>query len=257
MDFVEYAKPSESQRALLILDYCSFHVDASIIDYANEHHITLLSFLTILIAYNLSHVSVFGPLKTYEDQKMNTWTRENPGRSMSVHVIPSIVSCAFPLAFTPSNIAAGFRKTDIYLFDRNAITSDKYLQSYGTYREFFPDPEEMDPTKETNLVKNSSSPYIQIGVESIVRPQFFHSIARRGIRLLSNDACLLNVSTEIIRPLGHLEPRPSTSRSRSKVKSTIYIDTPIRNHLLLKKMKRSSSCYDSSSCSEAKDKILC
>ena len=56
--------------------------------------------------------------------------RENPGRSMSIHVIPLIVSYVFPLAFTPSNIAAGFRKTGIYQFDRNAITPDKYLQSY-------------------------------------------------------------------------------------------------------------------------------
>ena len=58
--------------------------------------------------------------------------KENPGRSMSIHVIPSIVSYAFPLAFTPLNIAAGFRKTGIYLFDRNAMTPDEYPQSDGT-----------------------------------------------------------------------------------------------------------------------------
>ena len=126
--FVEYAKPSESQPILLILDNCSSHVDVSIIDYAKEHYITLLSFPP-----HCSHrlqpfdVSVFGPNKTYKDQKVDTWMRENPGGSMSIQVIPSIVSYAFPLAFSPSNIAAGFRKTGIYQLDRNAITPDDYL----------------------------------------------------------------------------------------------------------------------------------
>ena len=83
--FVEYAKPSESQPILLILDNCSSHVDVSIIDYAKKHYITLLSFPP-----HCSHrlqpldVSVFGPNKTYKDQKVDTWMRENPGRSMSI-----------------------------------------------------------------------------------------------------------------------------------------------------------------------------
>ena len=124
--FVEYAKPSESQPVLLNLDNCSSHVDVSIIDYAKEHHIMLLSIT-------------------------------------KCHVIPSIVSYAFPLAFTPSNIAAGFRKTDIYPLDRNAITLMNICKLMER-RVFLPDPEEMDPTEETVLVKNTSSPDIQIGV---------------------------------------------------------------------------------------------
>ena len=131
--FVEYAKPFESQLILLILDYCSSYVDVSIIDYAKKHHMTLLSFPS-QCSYRLQplYISAFGLLRTYKDQKMDIWMKENPGRSMSIHVIPSTVSYAFPLAFTTLNIAAGFRKTGIYQFDRNAITPDQYLQSYGT-----------------------------------------------------------------------------------------------------------------------------
>ena len=70
--FVKYAKPSAIQSILLILDSCSSHIDLSVIDFAKEHHITLLSFPP-----HCSHglhpfdVSVLGPLKTYENQKMN------------------------------------------------------------------------------------------------------------------------------------------------------------------------------------------
>ena len=165
--------------------------------------------------------------------------RKNRSRSMTCYVIPSIVSYVFPLAITPSKIAAGFRKTGIYPFDRNAIIPNEYLQSYGTYRKFLPDPEEMDPTEETVLVKNTSSPDIQIGVESLFRQQGL-SIAspEEENQILCDDACLLNVSTESIRPLRHVKPRPSTSRLCSKEKFTIYTDTPVRNQLLLKKIKR-------------------
>ena len=101
-------------------------------------------------------------------------------------------------------------------------------------REFLPDPEEMDPTKETALVKNTSNPDIQIGVESLFRQQSL-SVAspEEENQTWSDDPCLLNFSTKSIQPLRHLEPRPSTSRLRSLVKSTIYTDTPVRNQLLL------------------------
>ena len=96
----------------------------------------------------------------------------------------------------------------------------------------------MDPTKETVLVK-STDPDTQLGVESLFGQQS-RSITspEQEDQTLSDVAGLLNVSTKSIRPLRHLEPRPSTSRSRSKVRSTIYTDTPVRNQLLSNKMKR-------------------
>ena len=74
-----------------------------------KHHITLLSFLPQCLHWlQLLDVSVFGPYKTYKNQKMNLWMQKDPIRSTSIHVIPSIVSFAYPLAFTPLNIVAGF-----------------------------------------------------------------------------------------------------------------------------------------------------
>ena len=85
----------------------------------------------------------------------------------------------------------------------------------------------MDPTEETVLVKNTSSLDIQIGVESLFRQQSFSiALPKEENQTLNDDAYLLNVTTESIRPLHHFEPRSSTSRLRSKVKSTIYTDMP-------------------------------
>ena len=52
----------------------------------------------------------------------------------------------------------------------------------------------------------------------------------------------LDVTTESIRPLGHLENRPSTSRPWFKAKSMLYTDTPVRNLLLQKKVKLLKRC---------------
>ena len=81
--------------------------------------------------------------------------RENPGRSVSIYVIPSIVSYAYPLAFTPLNIVTGFRKTGISPFDQNAITPDEYLQNYATCRPF--SSTEMIQPQDAATMQNNSS----------------------------------------------------------------------------------------------------
>ena len=239
--FVKYAKPSAIQPLLLILDNCSSHVDLSVIDFAKEHHITLLSFPP-----HCSHrlhpldVSVFGPLKTYKNQKMDSWMRKNPGRSMSIHVIPSIVSYAYPLAFTPSNIVAEFRKTGIYPFDRNAITPDEYLQNYATFRPF--SSEEIIQPQDAATMQNNSNSNIQTDIASRLVQQDIPTAPHEKQSLDDDDPSCLDISTESIRPLGHLENRPSTSRPRFKAKSAIFTDTPVKNWLLQKKIKLSKRC---------------
>lgn len=66
-------------------------------------------------------VSVHGPFKKYNTAAQATWMRNNPGRTMTIYDIPGIVGISFPLAFTPSNITAGFRKSGISPFDREGF----------------------------------------------------------------------------------------------------------------------------------------
>ena len=97
--FVNYAKPSEEHKILLILDNHQSHVSLEVINYAKENNITLLSFPP-----HCSHEmlpldkSVYGPMK----------------------------------ALTPSNITAGCRATGIYPFDRNIFGPEKFLPSSTT-----------------------------------------------------------------------------------------------------------------------------
>ena len=138
---------------------------------------------------------------------------------MSIHVILSIVSYAYPLAFIPSNIVAGFRKTGIYPFDRNAITPDEYLQNYATFRPF--SSEEMIQPQDAATMQNNSNSNIQTDITinktfRLVQQDIPTAPAEKKQSLNDDDPSCLDISTESIRPLGHLENRPSMSRPRFK-----------------------------------------
>ena len=66
-------------------------------------------------------VSVYGPMKEYVSSASATWMLNNPGKTMTIYDIPGIINKAFPLACTPSNITAGFKKAGIVPFDREGF----------------------------------------------------------------------------------------------------------------------------------------
>lgn len=51
---------------------------------------------------------VFGPFKTYYNEACKNWLLNNPGKPLSIYDIAAITGKAYPLAFTPANITAGF-----------------------------------------------------------------------------------------------------------------------------------------------------
>ena len=93
--------------------------------------------------------TVFGPFKKYLNSAGDSWTINNPGKTMTIYDIPITVSHAYPLSMTPTNIQSGFRCTGIYPFNRNIFSDTDFAPSYVTDR--------ADPiTKNTNVESNSS-----------------------------------------------------------------------------------------------------
>lgn len=131
--FTKHALPSADNPILLLLDNHSSHVSPAAIEFAQAHEITLLSFPPHC-SHQLQPLdkSVYGPLKTYYYQACDTWMREkdNVGKQMTIHVIPKMLTYAFPKAMTPENICAGFRATGIYPFDRNVFSDADFMPSY-------------------------------------------------------------------------------------------------------------------------------
>ncbi|XP_037790091.1 uncharacterized protein LOC119585535 [Penaeus monodon] len=196
--FVKYAKPTAEQPILLLSDNHSSHISVDVINFAKENNVTVMSFPP-----HCSHklhplnVSVFGPFKTYVNQASDNWMRqkENAGKSMTIHVIPKIVSYAFPKAMTPSNIMSGFKVTGIYPFDKNIFQPENVLSACTTYRpleEAVPgtsstmscdEIEETNSTKQSQIISKETVDVVQPSTPNVVE----QSVRRRKIKCRASE----------------------------------------------------------------------
>jgi len=96
--FVKHAKPSAEHGVLLLLDNHHSHITLDVINYAKENFITLLSFPPHYShQLQLLDKAVYCPFKIFINAASDNWMTDpvNAGKSMSIHVIPSLVSYAF------------------------------------------------------------------------------------------------------------------------------------------------------------------
>nr|XP_033472895.1 jerky protein homolog-like [Epinephelus lanceolatus] len=131
--FVAHTRCSREKPCLLLLDNHSSHLSVEGLEYAKNNGVVMLSFPP-----HCSHrlqpldVSVYGPLKRQINSASSAWMLNNPGKTMTIYDIPKIVATAFPLAFTLSNIQAGFRATGIYPFNREVFPEPEFAPATTT-----------------------------------------------------------------------------------------------------------------------------
>lgn len=228
--FIKHAKPSSEHPALLILDNHQSHINLNVINYTKENHVTLLSFPP-----HCSHklqpldVSVYGPFKTYINQASDSWMRDptNAGKSMTIHEIPSLVSYAFPKAFSTINITSGFRATGIYPFDKSIFPPEAFLSATTTDRPL-PDDQAADVSA-IDLCRPTSvlplSPDVDISMQSANRPNT-GGPSKKNSRPVS-------CTPEMVRPFGRRSARKNTGdeSKRKKGKSEILTDTPVKKRI--------------------------
>lgn len=143
-------KCTKEKPCLLILDNHGSHLSVQRLHYGKANRIIMLSFPP-----HCSHRleprdrTVFDPFKKYVNTECDSWMTTHPGSTMTIYDISGIVSTAFPLAFTPSNIQAGFRACGILLCgiyprNENVFSDQDYLPGYVT--------DCPDPTQAKNLI---------------------------------------------------------------------------------------------------------
>ncbi|GFR64038.1 tigger transposable element-derived protein [Elysia marginata] len=211
--FVKHTRPSEDLPVLLIVDHHASHCGVEVIDFARQNHVTLLSFPP-----HCSHQmqpldkTVYGPFQKFYDQAVDLWMRapENVGKQMSIHSVPSMISYAFPKAFTISNMTSGFRSTGIYPLDPNIFPEERFLSTYSTDR---PVPLPSGEGSAATAPLPSTAPQQTNGL-----PQ----------ELPTSSDCYAQglVSPKDVRPLPKAPPRKEGARKRKAVKSAILTVTP-------------------------------
>ena len=116
--------------ALLILDNRESHMSMASIQLAKQNGLFLLT-----IPPHTSHRlepldrSMFEPLKSQYNQAMDEWMRSNPGKMVTIYNIPALVNKAYLAAFTPSNMQAELKSTDIYPFCRGIFYESAFAPS--------------------------------------------------------------------------------------------------------------------------------
>jgi len=253
--FQKHSNASLSHKVLLLIDNHSSHVNIKSLDFCKENGIVLLSFPPHC-THKLQPLdrSVYGPLKKAINTASNAWIHNNPGKTMKIYDIPSIIATAFPLAVTPSNIQAGFRNTGIFPFNRNLFTEVDFAPSFVTDR---PNPNTLIET----VNKNPFNP-VDMPTETLDEPEIFQDLlpAKVVIEEIVYDETVINqqdfstealeeviskrdtltsvlpentpstsnvvFSPEVVRPFPKAFERKVTNRGRKKRHTAIYTDSP-------------------------------
>lgn len=133
--FKHHTRVTPDNKVLLLLDNHPSHITIEALDFCKLNGIVVLSFPP-----HCSHrlqpldVSVHRPLKRLANSACDSWMRNNPGQTMTIYNIPSIVAASFPQAFTIKNIQTGFRCTGIFPFNKNIFDDSDFALSYVTDR---------------------------------------------------------------------------------------------------------------------------
>ncbi|XP_039311299.1 uncharacterized protein LOC120359065 [Solenopsis invicta] len=161
--FIRHVKSSRERNVLLLLDNHESHLSIEALDLFKNNGVVVLSFPSHC-NHKLQSLdrSVYGPFKTYVNTFMDAWITNNPGKSMTIYDLRSIVASALSLVCTPQNIQSGFRVSGVWPFNPEIFRPEEYLAGFSTYRP--------NPNAEADPVPTSSERSQQIIALEEIRP---------------------------------------------------------------------------------------
>lgn len=128
--FIEHVRPSTNKRVVLILDNHESHKFFPALDYASQHHVTFVSFPP-----HTTHklqpldVAVYGPLKKYFEQEVNTFQKQHPGRIINQYDVAKLFREAYLKGASPRNAVSGFASSGIWPYNPNLFGEEDFAPS--------------------------------------------------------------------------------------------------------------------------------
>ena len=125
-----------STELKMILDNHKSYISLHAIDLARANRVIMLT-----IPPHTSHrlqpldKSIYGPFKSSYSRAMDGWLRSNPGKTVKIYEIPSLVTEIQLSAMTPRNMLSRFQSTGIFPFNRDLFTDTEFFPSNLTDRE--------------------------------------------------------------------------------------------------------------------------
>ena len=129
--FLAYAKPTEENPVLLILDGHSTHTkNIEVIDLARDNHVEILC-LPPHTTHRLQplDVSFMKPLSTYFDQEVNKWLKNNPGRVVTQFQLGGLFGKAYIRSANMETAVNGFKATGICPYNSEVFPDHEFAPS--------------------------------------------------------------------------------------------------------------------------------
>ena len=116
--FINHTRPTEEKKVLLLLNNHSSHISMKAIDLCRASGVVMLSFPPHC-THHLQPLdkAVYGPLKRYLNGEMDRWHRQNPGKSITIYDLPSLLNNILLRGASPQNVQAGFSSTGIWPYN--------------------------------------------------------------------------------------------------------------------------------------------
>lgn len=226
--FVKFVRPTNDNKALLILDGHASHKNLESLEFAKKAHVVLLC-LPAHCTHRLQplDVSFFAPLENYYSQEVRVWLKEHPGRTVSIYQIASLFAKAYNKAATVGIALSGFRATGIYPLNPNIFPDYLYLPSAATD---IPEDGQINEQQSNNETKAQTDP---LNCDSTA------SISGN----LSAQSHSKNEETDVSVILKELSPVPvaSASTSRRQKKNSyqsVLTESPFLNELKEKEAEK-------------------
>lgn len=215
--FVKSTRCSQGSPALLLMDNHISHLSISVINYAKENGLTLLTFPPHC-SHKLQPLDrcVYGPLKKFYSDSCARWMTSHPGRTISIYEIGDCLGESYPRAFTPSNIMSGFRVAGIHPLTPDIFGDDEFMPSLVTDR---PDPTIHHQLEDSPQASTSQHVTADASTSEVIATE-------------------KSITPQDVRPHGKALPRKNNC-VRKKIKSLVLTNTPVKKRLEQEELDKS------------------
>ena len=116
MDYLQHiirnTRCTPQHKISLIMDNHESHICLKAIEIAKANGIVLLT-IPLYTSHRLQPLdrSVYGPFRGTYSRAMDGWLQSNPGKTVTIYDIPSLVNQSKMSAVIPRNILSGFQRT--------------------------------------------------------------------------------------------------------------------------------------------------
>ncbi|XP_041353350.1 uncharacterized protein LOC121371487 isoform X1 [Gigantopelta aegis] len=224
--FIKNVRCSKDHPVLIIMDNHDSHITIDALNVAKENGIVLNTFPPHC-SHKLQPLdrSVFGPFKHYYTRAANAYMNNHPGSTINIHAIAELVGKAYPIAFTPRNITAGFKVSGIIPFDSNIFNDEEFAPSSVTDREDAGDVHPAAPDDDRNDASD-------------LRPGSSGGKPTAPAEVGPTPSTS-TVTIDAVSPLPKAPPKKTTG-GRKKGKTQILTDTPVKQAIEADILKRGS-----------------